>query len=1147
VTAGGTGATSAAAALTSLGGLALAGGTLNGPLTLAGDPTANLQATTKQYVDAAFNGSANDQTARNSAGTAQSTANAAQSTANTAQSLANGALPANGCTNAGGRLVCQALDKGGAVFNVGAFGGKADVSQGYIQASMTSGSSTIAVVGGTWGTGNTEPQVGQYIQFNNNYAAWPSAPFASTPYVAQVTAVVDSNHVQITPTPTASFTAYIQWGTDNQPAAYACEMAARAVGGGTCKFGPGNWGLFSTPFYVLAGAQYAGDYGQPTGGSGATITATITNGAIGALNVMGGGSGYTANSALTLGFSNGCGTMGYEGGPCGWAWGYAHTNASGIVTSATITYPGYGFVTAPTVTVLPLGGDLAAATATMSGGAISSTTVTNAGSGYPASGTVYWYAINGTGCTPIQNQAGQAPIDAQGTGTTNSAGQVTSLTVGTNSSNCTSAPTIVFGTPCPTSSSTYGQCTNVTPRPPTKFPTHIVLTGGVNWEGNTGDSPLGVTVVGAWDDVTADNNEPWIFGGTLAYQSIQGMTLDGWLGVGATNNANYSSLRGLSFNTALGIYTTATDIGFRTSALSFNGSSGWVNGGTFGTRVNATNESGFFDMERIEDTIVRSYNSTNAAIDDWFANTFFLPQATAWNSEFPEVCKFPQSPNQLATGHVLYQGQGAFNICYHGITGIGLAIYARGARGTGAPIIENFTVKNAQRYGIYGDLGAAQVINAGCESCNTTGASDRYRTATTQEGFIAATDAGTSFPGTVAKFTNIGWSGSGTLQCMIFSISHQNCSPGARWWSAGGFGQSGADNPNFSNEINFPYGLAMTNNAPLDFWDNDSNRANYEGAWIGQYNGIMFRGPDHMADWLDIRASDITPHIPFYTRAGSYVCNGSAGFCALFSFTGTAARTVTIPDAASATVQPLGSATAGQFVQYIDGAGVQHLAATASGIALQTNGTNNGSQSALNIAAGSGIALSNSGGTVTVTDTNSTGTNADSVTCSNVSLSTTTANVCALTIPANRVPYGGVYEVNATCIAGIGSGGSASTFTPALYFYNNANTTKYALTYNNSGTQSITAGYGAVINMTGYHLVAPASGTGYNVAGGMTMSNRYDAGQITLLAGALTQSQSTATLVDSTGLNQIQVWMSTSVANTNPNTVSCTITGSVQH
>jgi hypothetical protein len=78
VTAGGTGATSAGAALTSLGGLALSGGTLNGPLTLSGDPTVNLQAATKQYVDAAFNGSANDATARSSAAAAQATANAAQ-------------------------------------------------------------------------------------------------------------------------------------------------------------------------------------------------------------------------------------------------------------------------------------------------------------------------------------------------------------------------------------------------------------------------------------------------------------------------------------------------------------------------------------------------------------------------------------------------------------------------------------------------------------------------------------------------------------------------------------------------------------------------------------------------------------------------------------------------------------------------------------------------------------------------------------------------------------------------------------------------------------------------------------------------------------------------------------------------------------
>jgi len=52
ITNGGTGATSAPAALTNLGALPLAGGTMTGNLTLSGDPTQALHAATKQYVDA---------------------------------------------------------------------------------------------------------------------------------------------------------------------------------------------------------------------------------------------------------------------------------------------------------------------------------------------------------------------------------------------------------------------------------------------------------------------------------------------------------------------------------------------------------------------------------------------------------------------------------------------------------------------------------------------------------------------------------------------------------------------------------------------------------------------------------------------------------------------------------------------------------------------------------------------------------------------------------------------------------------------------------------------------------------------------------------------------------------------------------------
>src|SRR5215472_453880 len=54
VTSGGTGATSAPAALTNLGAVPLAGGTMTGLLRLSGNPTDILGATPKQYVDSYF-------------------------------------------------------------------------------------------------------------------------------------------------------------------------------------------------------------------------------------------------------------------------------------------------------------------------------------------------------------------------------------------------------------------------------------------------------------------------------------------------------------------------------------------------------------------------------------------------------------------------------------------------------------------------------------------------------------------------------------------------------------------------------------------------------------------------------------------------------------------------------------------------------------------------------------------------------------------------------------------------------------------------------------------------------------------------------------------------------------------------------------
>ena len=80
------------------------GGIMTGTLILKGDPAANLEAATKQYVDAnagSGGGDGTDQTARDSAAAADRKAQAAQDTADRAEQLADGALPKAGGTMTG--------------------------------------------------------------------------------------------------------------------------------------------------------------------------------------------------------------------------------------------------------------------------------------------------------------------------------------------------------------------------------------------------------------------------------------------------------------------------------------------------------------------------------------------------------------------------------------------------------------------------------------------------------------------------------------------------------------------------------------------------------------------------------------------------------------------------------------------------------------------------------------------------------------------------------------------------------------------------------------------------------------------------------------------------------------------------------------
>jgi hypothetical protein len=149
--------------------------------------------------------------------------------------------------------------------------------------------------------------------------------------------VTNSTTLVLNKTAANTTNAYITWGTDNVPALNACAAAVAAAGGGTCAIPAGGYLLATSPYYVLTGASDDGSYGTPAGGSGAAIAPTLSGGTSGSITgwtVSNGGSGYTPNSTLQVSINGGC-TLGYDMGPCGWAFATASTNASGQVVAVT--------------------------------------------------------------------------------------------------------------------------------------------------------------------------------------------------------------------------------------------------------------------------------------------------------------------------------------------------------------------------------------------------------------------------------------------------------------------------------------------------------------------------------------------------------------------------------------------------------------------------------------------------------------------------------------------------------------------------------------------------------------------------------------------------------------------------------------------
>jgi len=184
-------------------------------------------------------------------------------------------------------------------------------------------------------------------------------------------------------------------------------------------------GLILTPSTRIGGLTFpaidcsAASLGQ-FAAPGASSWSTGTAKEVVSVTVTTPGSGYT--TAPTVSFSGGAGTG---------AAAYATLVGAGL-SGISVANAGAGYTSAPSVSIVPAYGDSgtgATATATVSGGVITAFTVTAAGSGYTKPPTVLVSGGGGTG------GAGTAAVTASA---------VATVTVTNLGSGYTSAPTVAF-------------------------------------------------------------------------------------------------------------------------------------------------------------------------------------------------------------------------------------------------------------------------------------------------------------------------------------------------------------------------------------------------------------------------------------------------------------------------------------------------------------------------------------------------------------------------------------------------------------------------------------------------------------------------------------------------------------------------------
>ena len=667
--------------------------------------------------------------------------------------------------------------------NTACYGAVADLmpASGFTGASVTMSSAAVNVPAASF----TNLDVGKYIRLFP-FSGY-SVPFASdslTPgNVAKIISVTNSTNVVVNKSALVSETEYVQWGTDNVPAAQACATA-NGLFGGSCAWLAGRYGLFTygqdtfgNPVYNFAGVkQDTGDYQNPAGGTGATISCTVGSGQVTSCTVTAGGSHYTNSNTLMVQFgTSGCPST--YAGPCGGALATVATNGSGVVVNpVTMIYKGYGYgmTSAPVPTVVATGGDGVTATTTLSGGTAQTPTIGSGGSGYAISGTQEFFAVGGT-CTPYITASGTVIVGV-GTAPTNGSGAVASAAWTHAPTGCATPPTILFGdSACWSGSAFSSQCTNLSPMIPAAIPVQVSLVPGVSWLSVGASSLAGASLQGPWDGVTVDTPTPGameaqaaMFGGVFQNEDMGGFEIsNSFIGIYATNNANTGAIHDLGLSNAIDVYTASADRGFTLNNIQSNGYAPYVNGGTWGHRSDdALGDGGFFDLDGISNIVTEPapYNSVAAAIDTWFNVMFWGAELSAHATDLEETCALGGvSPAQRQTGHSVSVPQGANSMCYKGITSMGFVNLTRDNRAAGGHPITNLVGKFLARPDYYGSLGSAELSYVGCEGCVPL-VSDPWRSESVQEGAIEIQQAN------FAIINGVGYS-SGTILQPIYDMS----------------------------------------------------------------------------------------------------------------------------------------------------------------------------------------------------------------------------------------------------------------------------------------------------------------------------------------------------------------------------------------